>query len=139
MFTFFSSGIRTNYVSLLVLGLALVTFLTHTAVIFCLHTDGSFGFKLADLGASASSALETVNSCIDIPLSLGHTFTEITSVHSVLSSFNFLSSFLSTLVALSVLSFTSLRPQTFISFYKETSHSFKTQAESALQTTVLLQ
>jgi len=134
----FSSGARVRYFSFLVLGLALATFLTHTAVIFCLHADGSFGLKLADLGASASSILEAVNSCIDIPLSLGHTSIQMNPVHSVLSSFNFLSSLLS-IVVFSVLSFNSFSLQTFISFYEETSQSFKTQAERGLQTTVLLQ
>lgn len=136
---FFSNGTKTRFLSLLVLGLALVTLLTHTAVVFCIHPDGSFGFKTANLGAAASAVFQTANNCIDIPLSFGHTFTEITSIHSVLSSFNFLSFFLSALLAFTVLSYVSFRPQTFISFRSKTFPSFKTQTERALQTTVLLQ
>lgn len=135
----FSSGNKTRFLSLLVLGLALVTFLTHTAVFFCLHADGSFGLKMADLGASSSAVFQTANNCIDIPLSFGHTFTEMVSIHSVLSSFNFLSFFLSALLTFSVLSYVSFRPQAFIAFRSKTFPSFKTQTERALQTTVLLQ
>ena len=134
-----SCGRKTKLVSLLVLGLALVTFLTHTAVVFCLHADGSFGLKMTDLGASTSEAFETARNCIDIPLSFGHTFTELTSVHSVLSSFDFLSSFLSAVLSLSLLFFVSYRPEFFTSFRTKTFTSFKTQVERSLQTTVLIQ
>jgi hypothetical protein len=94
---------------------------------------------MTDLGASASEAFEAAGGCIDIPLSFGHTFTELTSVHSVLSSLDFLSSFLSAVLALSVLSFASHRPEFFTSFLTKTFTSFKTQVERSLQTTVLIQ
>jgi hypothetical protein len=128
----------TRFTAFVVLGLALATLLTHTAVVFCLHADGTFGFKMADLSASAGTLLQAAEGCMDIPLTFGHTFDETSSLHSILLSFSNFYTFLVAFLSLSLFLFSGFPVEQFTTFCKRQFSSPKTPSECELTHTVLL-
>jgi hypothetical protein len=128
----------TWFISLVVLGLALVTLLTHTAIVFCLPADGTFGIKMADLGVTAGTLLQAAEGCMDIPLTFGHTFNETSSVHSILFSFSDFHTFLVAFLSLSLFLFSGFPVEQFTTFGKRQFSSPKKPSECELTHTVLL-